>query len=104
MWVKVSSNYLAYPGFISSGNLDILFVAPSLAFDSCIFALLLWGLVQNKAHHLGRLLLKDGFMYFVVVFISNTTWTVTGLTLQVCSYSLSLSIGTPSPGFALSLT
>ncbi|KAJ8501502.1 hypothetical protein ONZ45_g12127 [Pleurotus djamor] len=69
----------------SLGSLDILFVVPSIVFDTVIFIMLMVALVKRARESplsmMLRIILRDGILYFVVVVLLNAAWTGTGLGL-----------------------
>ena len=86
---------------IFSGHLLVLWTAPALVLDTTIILLLIFSLIRRSQHDersfLFDLILKDGILYFAIVFASNVAWTVTGLVLPVrelsqawfhCTYEL----------------
>lgn len=75
---------------------DLLFIIPSLLFDTVTIILLLSGLIRRSGRQfmpaLFKLILRDGFLYFFAVFITNLSWSITGIELPV-SPSPALSLG-----------
>ncbi|KAJ8501501.1 hypothetical protein ONZ45_g12129 [Pleurotus djamor] len=69
------------------GSLNILFVVPSIVFDTTIFVMLMVALVKKARDHplsmMLQIILRDGILYFVVVFMLNSAWTGTGLGLSM---------------------
>lgn len=67
--------------------MGLLFVVPAATFDTVVGVLLNFGLYRSSGRYgtsmpLVRLIMRDGLLYFLVVFASNITWIVVHIILQ----------------------
>lgn len=64
-----------------STRIRLLFILPAIIFDAIVGLLLTLGLYQNFGPHrykmpLVNLIIRDGILYFAVVFVSNVAWII----------------------------
>lgn len=64
----------------------MLFVLPAVVFDTIVAAFLTFGLYWKSSHRpsisLISLIIRDGILYFVIIFLSNVAWVVVHLILS----------------------
>ncbi|KAJ8519332.1 hypothetical protein ONZ45_g3697 [Pleurotus djamor] len=70
------------------GNRYILYIAPSMVFDTTIFLMLSTAIYKRAKEHplttMLQIILRDGILYFTVVLLLNAAWLTTALTLPLC--------------------
>ncbi|KAF9467861.1 hypothetical protein BDZ94DRAFT_1247909 [Collybia nuda] len=77
----MSSVKVEGPGLVFSLTKGIIFVAPALVFDTVAGGLLTLGVYRQAGLDLDqmplmKLVIRDGLLYFVVVFLSNIFWII----------------------------
>jgi len=81
-----ASCILGDPEKVNQLQETLFWLLPSLLWDSVVVILLVVGIYSEarkwKNGSMYDLILKDGFLYFAVVFFSNLTWVITSLNLR----------------------